>query len=61
MEAMIKAAMNQDSETLAKAIRMIGGGHVDQEQRMARAAMIEAICRKDGVAAGDAIMDEIGL
>ena len=61
MEIMIAAAMKKDIEILKDAVRMIGGGQVNGDARMARAAMIEAICIKAGDAAGDAIMDEIGL
>ena len=61
MEAMIQAAMTRDAKTLLDAIRMIGGGDVDENHRMARAAMIEAIYRKNGIEACDAIMDEIGI
>ncbi len=61
MEIMIAAAMKKDIEILKDAVRMIGGGHVDGDTRMARAAMIEVICIKAGNDAGDAIMDEIGL
>ena len=61
MEAMIEAAMSKPHETLIDAIRMIGGGQVNAEHRLARAAMIEAVCRNAGEAVADAIMDEIGL
>ena len=61
MEALRTAARLADTETIADAIKEIGGGHVDTETRMTRAALIDVYGERLGDNAADAIMDEIGL
>lgn len=49
------------TEQIREAVTLIGGGHVDTETRMVRAHLIEAVITREGVDAGEALMDAIGL
>jgi hypothetical protein len=49
------------TEQIREAVTLIGGGHVDTDKRMVRAHLIEAVITREGVEAGDALMDAIGL
>lgn len=49
------------TEQLHQAIEAIGGGHVETDQRMVRAYLIEEIITREGVAVGDELMDRMGL
>lgn len=46
---------------IIEGIEAIGGGRVDMDQRMLRAYMIEELIKRDGVVAGDELMDKIGM
>ena len=46
---------------IREAVSAIGGGHVDTENRMVRAYLIEELIAREGVEAGDKLMDELGL
>ena len=61
MNKLIAYAQKQKTETLLDAIRIIGGGNVSEDVRMARAAMIEVIAERMGDEAADNLMDELGL
>ena len=61
MEKMIQHALTKNTQALVDAVKIIGGGSVSVEIRMARAAMIEAIVIREGETFADALMDEIGL
>jgi hypothetical protein len=49
------------TEQIREAVSVIGGGHVDTENRMVRAYLIEELISREGVEAGDKLMDELGL
>lgn len=49
------------TEQIREAVAAIGGGHVDTENRMVRAYLIEELITREGVKAGDKLMDELGL
>lgn len=49
------------TEQIHSAIAAIGGGHVETDQRMVRAFLIEEVITREGIAAGDALMDSLGL
>lgn len=53
------AALTTDQ--IRNAVAAIGGGHVDTENRMVRAYLIEELIAREGVEAGDAIMDSLGM
>ena len=46
---------------ILEALTAIGGGHVETDVRMVRAFLIEEYITREGVAAGDALMDGMGL
>ena len=58
------AANDVGTRTILDSIRQIGGGTpvgINRHRRVVRAALIEVIAEREGVAAADAIMDEIGM
>jgi hypothetical protein len=57
----IKHALTKETQTLIDAIKVIGGGRVSVELRMARAAMIEALIIREGEELADALMDQLGM
>jgi hypothetical protein len=61
MDAMITVAMQLTVEQIKEAVIKIGGGHVDTDIRMVRAALIEAYLRKTSEEQADQLMDQIGL
>jgi predicted HAD superfamily phosphohydrolase len=50
-----------ETAQILKAVEAIGGGHVDTDARMVRAYLIEELIAREGVDAGDKLMDELGL
>ena len=61
MEKMIEHALTKETQTLIDSIKVIGGGRVSTELRMARAVMIEAIVIREGEELADSIMDQLGM
>ena len=61
MEQLQAHAATKSTSVLISAIKMIGGDHVSTEKTMARAAMIEVICDREGYEFADQLMDEIGM
>lgn len=53
------AALTTDE--IRSGIAAIGGGDVDTDNRMVRAFLIEEIITREGAAAGDTLMDSLGL
>ncbi len=53
------AAMTTDQ--IREAVHTISASPLDASARFVRAHLIEEFIRRDGLAAGDALMDEIGL
>lgn len=49
------------TDQIREAVAVIGGGHVDTENRMVRAYLIEELIAREGVEVGDKLMDELGL
>jgi hypothetical protein len=60
-EQMVAGIAALTTEQIYAAVRTIGGGHVEIENRMVRAYLIEELIAREGTAAGDALMDEVGL
>jgi len=56
-----EAASQQDTETIKKAIREIGGGHVEDNARMVRAAMFDIIFDREGENAFEALCEELNF
>ena len=56
-----EAASQQDTETIKKAIREIGGGHVEENVRMVRASMLDIIFEREGENAFEALCEEINF
>lgn len=61
MEAMIAKAMQLTAQEIKEAVIKIGGGYVDTDIRMVRAALIEAYLRKTSEEQADQLMDQIGM
>jgi len=64
IEQIKHAANDVGTRTILDSIRQIGGGTLDgmnRDSRVVRAALVEVIAEREGVAAADAIMDEIGM
>ena len=61
MEKLIAQARKQSTQTIKLAVKMLGGGHLPTEKTMTRAALIEVFIEREGLEAGDALMDQIGL
>ena len=49
------------TEQIIAGAEAIGGGHVETDQRMVRAYLIEELITRAGVAAGDELMDRLGM
>jgi len=56
-----EAASQQNTETLKKAIRELGGGDVAKDARMIRAAMLDIIFEREGENAFEALCEEINF
>tara|TARA_R100001163_G_C5050624_1_gene187477 strand:+ start:1062 stop:1274 length:213 start_codon:yes stop_codon:yes gene_type:complete len=54
-------ASKQDTPTIKKAIRAIGGGHVGEYARMARAALLDIIFDREGENAFESLCEEINF
>lgn len=54
-------ARTQSTETLIEAIKMIGGGLVSMDRRMARAVMIDIYTERAGEAATNVLLGELGM
>lgn len=49
------------TEQIREGVNAIGGGHVEQDQRVVRAYLIEELITREGVESGDALMDQLGM
>lgn len=54
-------ARTQSTETLIEAIKLIGGGLVSVDRRMARACMIDIYTERAGEAATNVLLGELGM
>ena len=61
MEKLIAAARKYTNTQVTDAIRLLGGGMLDEDKRMVRGALIEVYAERFGDEAADKLMDEIGL
>lgn len=61
MDKIIEAARKQSTEMVLQCVRTIGGGHVEADHRMVRAALIEVYAERCGEDAADALMTELGM
>ncbi len=49
------------TDQILQAVVVIGSGQVEMEQRLVRALLIDEFIRREGVDAGDMLMDRVGL
>jgi hypothetical protein len=61
MEQMKEQIREKDTQTIYECVVLIGGGHVDTDKRMVRAALIDVYQEREGEEAADTLMDFIGL
>lgn len=61
MEQLIAKARTQSTETILECLMVIGGGIVDVDERMVRAALIEVYKERTSEEDADALMDALGL
>lgn len=61
MEMLVTKAMELTPAQLVASVKLLGGAHLPTDQRMVRAALIEAYARKTSPEQADSLMDEIGL
>jgi hypothetical protein len=61
IDAIKEKASQYSTEIILETIRTIGGGYVDQDKRMVRAALIDLYAERTSEDAADNLMDEIGL
>lgn len=61
MAKLIEAVQKYSTELILESVKVIGGGQVSEELRMARAALIEVYMQREGEEAADSLMDELGM
>ncbi len=61
MEKLIEKVRQQSTSIILESIVAIGGGTVNTETCMARAALIEVYGEREGLDSADFVMDSIGL
>ena len=61
MEQLIAKARTKSTASIKMAITMMGGKTLPTAETMTRAALIEVFIEREGLEAGDALMDQIGL
>ena len=61
MEQLKNSIRKMDTDIIRESVITIGGGHVGQDARMVRAALIDIYIERTSEAAGDRLMDFIGL
>lgn len=61
METLKNKVREMTTAQIVESVKLIGGGHVDTDRRMVRAALIDVYAEREGEEAADALMDEIGL
>ena len=61
MEKLIAKARELTDTQIAEALDLIGGGFVETDTRMVRAALIEVVVERHGSDFADEVMDRLGL
>ena len=61
IETLKEACRKQTTQTIFEAVVLIGGGMVNTDKRMVRAALIDIYIERTSPEDGDALMDLIGL
>lgn len=61
MEKLKEMVRLKSTQEIFDATVLIGGGHVAQDVRMVRAALIDVYAEREGLAAADTLMDLIDL
>ena len=61
MQAILNQIRTYTTDMIVEAVEAIGGGNVDTETRMVRAALIEVYGEREGFDAADSLMDKIGM
>ena len=61
MNTILAAVRTKDTATILRTVNLIGGGVVDCDMRMARAALIEVYAEREGADAADALMTVLGM
>jgi hypothetical protein len=61
MEQLRERIRTQSTEMILECLTAIGGGQVDVDRRMVRAALIDIYIERTSEEEGDALMDLLGL
>jgi hypothetical protein len=61
VEQLKAKARTQTTEMILDCLLMIGGGHVSEDERMVRAALIDVYIERTSPEDGDTLMDILGL
>jgi hypothetical protein len=61
MEKLIEKARTQSTETILECLMIIGGGQVEVDSRMARAALLEVYKERTSDEELDMILDAMGM
>jgi hypothetical protein len=61
MEKLIEKARTQSTETILECLMIIGGGQVEVDSRMARAALLEVYKERTSDEELDLILDAMGM
>jgi hypothetical protein len=61
MEQLRERIRTQTTEIILECLVQIGGGHVDTDKRMVRAALIDVYIERTSEEEGDVLMDMLGL
>jgi hypothetical protein len=61
MEKIKSAIRTQTTDMILECVTKIGGGQVSTEQAMVRAALIDIYIEREGEAAGETLMDLLGM
>jgi hypothetical protein len=61
INTIISIASAGSTEQIEEAIVQLGGGDLDKNEQITRAALIEVFAKRNGAEAADALMDRIGL
>jgi hypothetical protein len=61
MEQLKERIRTQDTDTILDCIMQIGGGHVDVDKRMVRAALLDIYQERTSEEDVDALLDTLGM
>ena len=61
MEKLIAKARSLSTDLIRTSVEMMGGGQLPTEETMVRAALIEVFIEREGLEAGESLMEKVGL